>query len=350
MERVSERLYRARINQKKEQESLKAKCLKLYEFGNPHEVLRIENKTITPPQGQEILVRMLARPINPSDLIPIWGKYAHRITLPTVPGYEGVGIVEDVGPLISSKLIGQRVLPLRGEGTWQEMVKTQADFAVAIPSTMDHFTAAQMYINPITAFVTCTEVLKLQSNDVLVVNACGSAIGHIYAQFAELLGFQLIAVTRSHQHTDELQRLGARFVIDTSKMPLHETIMALTNGRGADAAIDSIGGEAGNQLAYCVKPGGKFLAIGLLSGIQVNWTNIVREAKVQAMMFHLRHWQRQTPIEKWQQTMQQLVNMVHTDSLKMMQVQDHFPLVNIHQAIAAVEATNKGKIFLTNFD
>ena len=53
---------------------MKAKCLKIYEFGNPQEVVRLENKTIAPPQGQEILVRMLARPINPSDLIPIWGN------------------------------------------------------------------------------------------------------------------------------------------------------------------------------------------------------------------------------------------------------------------------------------
>ena len=136
-------------------------------------------------------------------------------------------------------------------------MKTQADFAVTIPDTMNDFTAAQMYINPITAFVTCSEVLNLQSNDVLLVNACGSAIGHLYAQLAKLLGYQLIAVTRSNQHTEELLQLGAAFVIDTSHMPLYETVMALTNGR-EQIAIDSIGGEAGNQLAFCVKPEGIF--------------------------------------------------------------------------------------------
>ena len=51
------------------------------------------------------------------------GSYAHRISLPTIPGYEGVGIVEDVGTYVSQDLIGKRVLPLRGEGTWQEIVK-----------------------------------------------------------------------------------------------------------------------------------------------------------------------------------------------------------------------------------
>jgi NADPH:quinone reductase-like Zn-dependent oxidoreductase len=124
---------------------------------------------------------MLARPINPSDLIPIRVAYSHRISLPNIPGYEGVGIVEEVGPLVSRNLIGRRVLPLRGEGTWQELVKTSAEFAVPIPDSIDDFTASQMYINPITAWVTCMEVLKLSPNDVLLVNACGSSIGHIFA-------------------------------------------------------------------------------------------------------------------------------------------------------------------------
>ena len=56
---------------------------------------------------------MLVRPINPSDLIPITGAYAHRIPLPNIPGYEGVGIVEDVGAFVSRELIGKRVTDTR---------------------------------------------------------------------------------------------------------------------------------------------------------------------------------------------------------------------------------------------
>ncbi len=65
---------------------MEAKCIKLYEFGSPKDVLRIESKSIEPPKDNEILVRMLARPINPSDLIPIRGSYSHRISLPNIPG------------------------------------------------------------------------------------------------------------------------------------------------------------------------------------------------------------------------------------------------------------------------
>lgn len=256
-----------------------AKCIKFYKFGCPKDVLKIEDKAIKSPKGDEVLVRMLARPINPSDLIPIRGSYSHRISLPNIPGYEGVGIIEDVGPLVSHKLIGKRVLPLRGDGTWQEIVKTSVKYTICIPDTINDFVAAQMYINPITAWVVCTEVLKLKSKDVLLVNACGSSIGRIFAQLSKVLGFQLIAVTRNSKYTEDLLHLGASYVIDTSKVALSETIMELTNGIGADAAIDSVGGPCGNDLAFSVRPNGNFITIGLLSGIQVNWSDIVKKSK-----------------------------------------------------------------------
>ncbi|QDP99382.1 zinc-dependent alcohol dehydrogenase family protein [Lysinibacillus fusiformis] len=330
---------------------MKAKCIKFYEFGSPRNVLKFENKTIKPLQNHEILVRMIARPINPSDLIPIWGKYAHRIALPNTPGYEGVGVVEAVGPFVTQNLLGKRVLPLRGEGTWQEFVQTRAEFAVPIPHSMDDFTAAQLYINPMTAWVTCTEVLKLKPNDVLLVNACGSAIGHIFAQLSKIIGFHLIAVTRNTRHTEDLLQLGASYVIDASTMNLYETVMEITNGQGADAAIDSIGGTAGENLAFCLRPSGNFLAIGLLSGVQVNWGSIVKDAHVHANMFHLRHWNKQVSTEQWQDTFQQLITLVHEQKLMMMKMDSQYDLLNIHKAIEAIESSNKtkGKIFLTSY-
>lgn len=329
---------------------MKAKCIKFYEFGNPQDVLKVEYKSIQQPKDNEVLVRMLARPINPSDLIPIRGSYSHRISLPKIPGYEGVGIVEDAGPLVSRNLIGKRVLPLRGEGTWQEYVKTTADFAVPIPNTIDDFTAAQMYINPITAWVTCTEVLKLKPNDILIVNACGSSIGRIFAQLSKVLGFRLIAVTRNNKYTEDLLHLGASDVIDTSEEPLYETVMELTNGLGADAAIDSVGGPSGTNLAFCVHSNGNFLTIGLLSGIQVNWEDIIHKAKVNANMFHLRNWNNKVSVNTWQGAFQRLITLINDEKLCLMMMDSRYDLLNIKEAISVIESSkkSKGKVFLTN--
>lgn len=330
---------------------MNGKCIRFYKFGSPREVLTVESKSIEPPKDNEVLVRMLARPINPSDLIPIRGSYSHRISLPNIPGYEGVGIVEDVGSFVSKNLIGKRVLPLRGEGTWQEFVKTSAEFTVPIPDSIDDFTASQMYINPLTAWVICTEILKIRSNDVLLVNACGSSIGHIFAQLSKILGFRLLAVTRNNKYTEDLLSLGASYVIDTSKVSLYETVMELTNGIGTDAAVDSVGGSDGNELAFSVRPNGNFLTIGLLSGVQVNWTDIVNKAKVNANIFHLRNWNKIVTSNKWQETFHHLIKLIDNKKLRLRIVDSQYDLSNVKKAVEVVEFSKitKGKVFLTSY-
>src|SRR5690625_24329 len=327
---------------------LSAKCLKFHDFGCPKDVLKIESKRIERPKDNEVLVHMLARPINPSDLIPIRGSYSHRITLPNTPGYEGVGIVEEVGASVSEELIGKRVLPLRGEGTWQEYVKAPAEWAVVIPRSIDDFTAAQMYINPVTALVVCTKVLKLKTNDVLLVNACGSSIGRILAQLSKVIGFRLIAITRNNRHTKDLLQLGASVVINTSEDPLYETVMELTNGIGANAAIDSIGGLSGTDLAFCLQPNGNFLTIGLLSGQQVNWAETVNKAKVNANIFHLRHWIKDVRVKKWRAIFNQLINLIENKQLFLMETNTAYDLLDVKEAVEEVESF-KGKVLLTSY-
>jgi NADPH:quinone reductase-like Zn-dependent oxidoreductase len=186
-------------------------------FGEPLDVLTIQYRERARLKQNEVLIRMISSPINPSGLIPIRGAYKHRTALPNIPGYEGVGIVEDIGPGVSSDLIGKRVLPLRGEGTWQEYVKIPADFLVELPAEIDDDTASQLYINPITAWVMLNEMLKIQPDSVLVVNACGSALGRIITQLSNTFGARVIAVTHNDNHTADLMNYSACQVVNTSK-------------------------------------------------------------------------------------------------------------------------------------
>ncbi|XID94619.1 zinc-dependent alcohol dehydrogenase family protein [Paenibacillaceae bacterium WGS1546] len=329
--------------------NLLAKCIRFHEFGNPEEVLKAEYKRIQPLQKNEILVRMLARPINPSDIIPIRGNYSHRISLPGIPGYEGIGIVEDVGAEGDRSLIGKRVLPLRGEGTWQEFVKTSAQFAVAVPDSIDDYAASQLYINPVTAWVICTEELGLRPSDTLLVNACNSAIGRIFAQLSRVIGFRLIAVTRNQEPTNELLRLGASNIINTSENLLYETVMDLTQGFGAVAAVDSVGGPAGHELALCVRPNGSFVSLGLLSGIQLNWTKI-HQAKVNAKIFHLRHWNRRVSTGTWQETFNRLMALITAGQLKLKEPAYCYDLSEVKEAVIVAESSGsgRGKVILTS--
>ncbi|KYD05438.1 hypothetical protein B4102_3162 [Heyndrickxia sporothermodurans] len=327
---------------------MKANRVMFHEFGKPEDVLIVMNQRIDPLADGEVLVRMKMCPINPSDLIPIRGSYSHRISLPAIPGYEGVGIVEEVGPSVSHDLIGKRVLPLRGEGTWQEVVRAPAKWLIPIPDEMDDTIAAQLYINPVTAFVICTEILYLRRGDYLLMNAAGSAIGRLFAQLARIIGFQFIAVTRNPIYTEELLKLGASHVIDTSAMPLQESVMELTNGKGVHAAIDSIGGLDGTQLAYCVRPEGNFLTIGLLSGTQIQWKEVSMRTKVNVKLFHLRHWNQEVSVQKWQETFGEIVTLVTEKRLTLAPPASFFNLTKVREAVRQSEASNRSgrKVFI----
>jgi len=195
------------------------------------------------------------------------------------------------------------------------------------------------------AWVICTEVLALKPGDDLIVNACGSSIGRIFAQFSRILGFRLIAVTRNNIYTEELTQLGASYVINTEMTSPYDTVMELTNGRGAKAAIDSIGGPSGTNLAYCVSPNGIFLTIGLLSGIPVNWAEIMNNNKINTNVFHLRHWNQKVSTRKWHETFYQLIQFVHEKQLILTKPQVQYHLSDVKKAL---NTKIKGKILLTS--
>jgi len=315
-------------------------------YGEPQSVLTVENRNIAPLLEQEVLIRMNLMPINPSDLIPIRGSYAHRTTLPAVPGYEGVGVIEEVGANGSKALIGKRVLPLRGDGTWQDYVKIKKERLIFVPDEIDDDSAAQMYINPLTAWVVCKEKLCLKPENVVIINAAGSVLGKIFAQLSLLIGFTLIAVVRREESKKELLELGATFVIDEYEESFVDQVMAITAGKGADVAIDSIGGEKGDRLAGCVRTQGKFLAIGLLSGKQVDWAH--HSKRLQTGMFHLRHWNQQVSLDYWHRVYNELLSIVASHRLILPNIGDRYSLSNVNQAVKQAEpfTSRYGKVVL----
>jgi len=92
---------------------------------------------------------MRASPINPSDLIPVTGAYRLQTALPFIPGFEGVGVVADVGEGVDRELIGRRVLPLGTAGCSKSWKTLPAEWCVTVPEDLDDDEAATAYINPL---------------------------------------------------------------------------------------------------------------------------------------------------------------------------------------------------------
>ena len=317
-------------------------------FGMPFEQVGIRREEKKELRADEVEVRMRRSPVNPSDLIPIYGRYAHRVTLPLVPGYEGVGVIERAGAGVSGALIGQRVLPLRGEGTWQTLVHAPAALAVPVPDSLSDEAAAQMYINSLTAYILLTEKLEISSGGMIVINAANSVMGRLLIQLASRMNIRVVGLLRRKAVINELMQLGAEKVMAAVEEEEFQLKTAL-QGEKVDAAIDMVGGTSGTAIARHVKPGKTLLALGLLSGRPLDWTYITETLRLKGAMFHLRHWNASISAAHFQQVFRTLFHLVEIGKLVVPDARRTYPLEQVRRALQDYESarfSGGGKLML----
>jgi len=200
-------------------------------------------------------------------VLTIMGLYPNRPTLPGSPGLEAVGVIDALGAGVTGLALGQRCITLAGlPGTWAEQVVVPAHQVMPVPPALSDQTAAQLLVNPFTAWAMLTDELSLAPGDWLLQTAAGSSLGRMVVQLARARGIHTINVVRRRGSGDELLALGADAVIATDTDSLVERVHELTNGRGVSGAIDSVGGTLGADVARCLGVRGTMLTMGLLGG------------------------------------------------------------------------------------
>jgi NADPH:quinone reductase-like Zn-dependent oxidoreductase len=235
--------------------------------GLPDEVLRLQDDVPAPQPGRgEVLVRMLASPINPSDLMYIAGKYGLQPKLPATPGFEGVGIVEGTGGgLLGWLRHGKRVAVINDRiGNWAEYTVTKARQVVPVPDALTDEQAATFFVNPATALAMTRHVLRLQPGDWLLQSAAGGELGKMIIRLGKKDGFRTLNVVRRREQVEELKRLGADAVIVESDGPLPEQVRAIVP-EGVRYAIDPVGGKTGSEVIASLGYGGRCLLYGSLT-------------------------------------------------------------------------------------
>jgi NADPH:quinone reductase-like Zn-dependent oxidoreductase len=237
-------------------------------WGDPEQVLQVRD--VPPPASPKagaVRVRMLASPINPSDLMTVRGVYGRRPPLPYVPGYEGVGVVEEGSGLLAWRVKGKRVAVLNSHGgNWQEQVVIPARQAVPVPDGLSDEQAATFFVNPASALIMTRSVLKVPRGEWLLQTAAGSQLGRMVIRLGQLYGFKTLNVVRRREQADELLRLGGTAVVATDEEPLAERVRTITENGGVRYAIDAVGGATGTQVIGTLGRHGRLLLYGTLAG------------------------------------------------------------------------------------
>lgn len=234
-------------------------------FGEPSEVLAVEDMTTPTPGPGEVLVRLRARSINPSDVLTIRGLYGTLPRLPATPGMEGAGVIEALGEGVEGLHSGQRVIPMGAAGTWRECIVASASQVIPTPEGMPDNVAAQFVVNPLTAWLMVVEDLQVRQGQWLLQTAATSTLGRTLIQIARLRGVKTINAVRRRDAVEELRSIGADEVICTDDEDLVERVREITGGHGVPAAIDAVGGATGGGAVRALARGGTLLQYGALS-------------------------------------------------------------------------------------
>jgi NADPH:quinone reductase-like Zn-dependent oxidoreductase len=266
------------------------KAIRQQEPGGP---LTIEEIALPCPGPGQVLIKMDASPVNPSDLALIAGGYLER-SYPFTPGLEGSGTVVRAGSgLFPSLRLGKRVAcsPLHGgDGCWAEYMLTSAMNVAPLPSHTSGEQGSMMLVNPMTAmaFIQLAREGKHQS---IVNNAAASSLGKMLVRLTRSKGIPLINIVRKETQVEHLKALGAVHVLNSSLPGFGEELKGLAAELGATLILDAVSGSQSSILLDAAPRGSTLLIYARLSGdpVLADPGTLIKEEK-EIRGFQLGNW------------------------------------------------------------
>jgi NADPH:quinone reductase-like Zn-dependent oxidoreductase len=231
--------------------------------------LSLVSAPVREPGAEEVLVRVEAAPINPSDLgllvgpadlatAQVSGATSAPVVTAQIPpafmravaarvdqslpvGNEGAGVViaAGAGPRAQA-LLGKTVAFFGGEAYSQYRTVNVA-VCLALPEGATARDGASCFVNPLTALA-MVEVMRREGHTALVHTAAASNLGQMLNKICQSDGVDLVNIVRSDAQADLLRGIGAKHVIDSSKASFMEDLIGALAETGATLAFDAIGG------------------------------------------------------------------------------------------------------------
>src|SRR4051812_33144435 len=312
--------------------------------GNPADVLRIETRPWPTPDTDEVVVKMSAAPINPADLNQIEGKYPVRAELPATPGFEGAGVVVELGAGVKGLTSGALVILPHNVGTWRDAVAVKADELVVVPDGIEPVQAAMLKINPLTAWRLLHDYVDLRKGDWVIQNAANSAAGRDVIQISHQLGYKTVSVVRRAELIDELRAEGGGVVLVDGEN-LREQVKSATDGAPIRLGLNSVGGDSALRVANCLAPGGTLVSFGAMSLQPLKIPTgllIFKDLRFRGIWIN-KWYDKATPSERTE-TFRPLFDMARRGLLKT-KVERAYPLSEVKAAVAhAARGKRSGKI------
>jgi NADPH:quinone reductase-like Zn-dependent oxidoreductase len=260
--------------------------------------LELREGPVPRPAPGQILVRMAASPVNPSDLMTLKGAYGIGAAYPFVPGLEGSGTVVAAGAgLLARAMLGRRVALATGRGgMWAEYAVVEAGQAIPLPAGVSLGAGAMSAVNPLTA-IALVSIARKGGHDAVVSTGAGGQLGRMIRKRARDKGLKVINVVRRAEQVAALEAEGARHVLNSGDPGFDADLARLCRDLRCRMAFDAVGGTMTGRLVEALGPRSEVLVYGALDQAAIALhpgTMIFREAVVRG--FWLSKWLPRKPL------------------------------------------------------
>jgi NADPH2:quinone reductase len=229
-----------------------SKAIIMQTTGGP-EVLQWSDYDPGDPAAGEVRIVHQAVGLNFIDVYHRTGLYPLP-ALPAIPGLEGAGLVEAVGPEVTAFKPGDRVayagVP---PGAYAQVRNIPAHRLVILPDAISFRTGAAMMLQGMTARYLLKGCYTVTKGSTILIHAAAGGVGSIVCQWASSLGGTVIGTVGSEEKAELAQKNGCRYPILYRKADLASMVKEITNGRGVDVVYDSIGKTTFMASLDCLK-------------------------------------------------------------------------------------------------
>lgn len=292
------------------------------QHGSPDKVTRIVEIPPVEVKENDVCVKMLAAPINPSDINRIEGVYPVRPQPPATGGYEGVGEVYAVGSSVQSLTPGDWVIPSPPSfGTWQSYIVKEQNVWHKINKDTPMEYAATVTVNPLTAFRMLQDFVQLNSGDAIVQNGATSIVGQCIIQLAHIQGVRSINIIRDRSGADEvkdnLKKLGADEVFTESQLEVKKVKDLLGSLPEPALGFNCVGGNASTLVLKFLRNGGTMVTYGGMSKKPVTVSTssfIFKDLSLRG--FWLQKWMNTDSTNECRNMIDQLLGLMRDGKLK----------------------------------
>ncbi|MFF7472803.1 zinc-binding dehydrogenase [Streptomyces sp. NPDC008092] len=332
------------------------KAIQMTETGGPGVLKLVEVPDPTPGPGQ-VLIRVQSAAVNFLDVIRRKGDpYPDPTRMPFIPGAEVAGTVEALGEGVEGPAVGTPVFAVVGEyteGGYAELAVANSYSVIPVPEGVELDSAAGLLIVGLSATVLLTEVAGVTEASTVFIPAAAGGLGSFAVQISKALGATVIAGAGSEGKRQVALGLGADHAIDYRQTDWPARVRELTDGKGADVVLETLGPGHLPQSMAALAPFGKLVVYGAVNGLDAAkidgpalYPLIYDPAPSQSLIgFNVGTWFVDRP-EAVVGAMGKLVGWVADGTVKGL-VSTTLPLADASEAHRMLEAgTSTGKIIL----